>query len=117
MPAVGVGHGKEAEVSIRARFLGRAMHLGDGTGSQRAFVSIRARFLGRAMRRAARAENSHRRVSIRARFLGRAMPFSRLSRFGMTFGFNPRPVFRPGDALGFAGMSLEQWVFQSAPGF
>ena len=37
-------------------------------------VSIRARFLGRAMRTALRNVFSQLLVSIRARFLGRAMP-------------------------------------------
>ena len=55
-------------------------------------VSIRARFLGRAMRSAAAATPFCASVSIRARFLGRAMLYQHTTPCGVTL-FQSAPGF------------------------
>ena len=83
-----------------------------------ATVSIRARFLGRAMLPPDVFIANRLIVSIRARFLGRAMPrYSDVVDLAVTPCFNPRPVFRPGDAVRFSRVSTFPRMFQSAPGF
>ena len=55
-------------------------------------------------------------VSIRARPGGRAMRRARRSTSDPPARFNPRPAWRPGDALMPRGMPINRFMFQSAPG-
>ena len=56
-------------------------------------------------------------VSIRARFLGRAMRSTTVWLMIVRVCFNPRPVFRPGDASDCWCEKNDPILFQSAPGF
>ena len=62
-------------------------------------VSIRARFLSRALRDFFVLGADGLRVSIRARFLSRALLRERNPRDWRKSCFNPRPVFKPGVTL------------------
>ena len=79
-------------VSIRARFLGRAMPTGDRAHAATTGVSIRARFLGRAMLDPIIDGGDRMIVSIRARFLGRAMRFPFVDSFCLS-KFQSAPGF------------------------